>query len=67
MKPWDIYTWNFPKIGPHPAVILSTEERARHKPLVNVLLCSTQRAGGPLPSASFAYWAWRESRRLLTA
>ncbi len=44
MKPWEIYTWNFPKIGPHPAVVLSTEERARHKPSVNVLLCSTQRA-----------------------
>ncbi len=45
MKPWEIYTWNFPKIGPLPAVILSTEERARHKPKVNVLLCSSQRAG----------------------
>jgi mRNA-degrading endonuclease toxin of MazEF toxin-antitoxin module len=44
MKPWEIYTWNFPNIGPHPAVILSTEERARLKPSVNVLLCSSQRA-----------------------
>lgn len=44
MKPWDIYTWDFPNVGPHPAVILGTDERVRHKPTVNVLLCSTQRA-----------------------
>lgn len=45
MKPWEIYTWNFPKIGPHPAVILGTDDRVRHKPRLNVLLCSSQRAG----------------------
>ena len=44
MNPWDIFTWNFPGVGAHPAVILGTEERVKHKPKVNVLLCSSQRA-----------------------
>lgn len=44
MNPWDIYTWDFPGVGPHPAVILANEERAKRKPTVNVLLCSSQRA-----------------------
>jgi mRNA-degrading endonuclease toxin of MazEF toxin-antitoxin module len=44
MKPWEIWTWNFPEAGPHPAVILGTDERVGRKPRVNVLLCSTQRA-----------------------
>ena len=44
MKPWDIYTWDFPdKIGSHPAVIIGTEARTRLKSKVNVLLCSSQR------------------------
>lgn len=44
MKPWDIYTWDFPHAGEHPAVVLGAEERVRNKPMVNVLLCSSQRA-----------------------
>lgn len=44
MKPWDIYTWDFPEAGPHPAVVLGTDERVKNKPKVNVLLCSSQRA-----------------------
>jgi hypothetical protein len=44
MKPWDIYTWKFPDAGEHPAVILGSEERVGQKPMLNVLLCSTQRA-----------------------
>ena len=44
MKPWEIWTWKFPDAGEHPAVILSTEDRLRLKPRVNVVLCSTQRA-----------------------
>ena len=44
MKPWDIYTWNFPGAGEHPAVVLGTEERVKNKPMLNVLLCSSQRA-----------------------
>jgi mRNA-degrading endonuclease toxin of MazEF toxin-antitoxin module len=47
MKPWDIYTWDFPDAGPHPAVVLGTDERVKHKPNVNVLLCSSQRAARP--------------------
>lgn len=44
MKPWDIYTWNFPNAGDHPAVVLGTDERVERKPMLNVLLCSSQRA-----------------------
>src|SRR5688572_16920015 len=44
MKPWNIYTWNFPGAGKHPAVILGTDERVKNKPMLNVLLCSSQRA-----------------------
>jgi mRNA-degrading endonuclease toxin of MazEF toxin-antitoxin module len=44
MKPWDIWTWRFPDAQEHPAVILSTEDRARLKPRLSVVLCSTQRA-----------------------
>ena len=44
MKPWEIYTWNFPDAGPHPAVIVGNDERVKNKPKVNVLLCSSQRA-----------------------
>ena len=47
MKPWDIYTWTFPEAGPHPAVIVSSPARVAHKPVVNVLLCSSQRASRP--------------------
>ncbi len=47
MRPWDIYTWNFPDAGPHPAVILGTDERIKHKPSLNVLLCSSRRATRP--------------------
>lgn len=44
MKPWEVWTWNLPNAGEHPAVILGTEERVRLKPRICVLLCSTQRA-----------------------
>ncbi len=44
MRPWDIYTWKFPDAGEHPAVVLGTEERVQQKPMLNVLLCSSQRA-----------------------
>lgn len=47
MRPWDIYSWKFPDAGEHPAVILGTDERVKHKPKVNVLLCSSQRANRP--------------------
>ena len=44
MNAWDIFTWNFPDAGRHPAVILGTDDRLKHKPKVNVLLCSSHRA-----------------------
>ncbi len=44
MKPWDIYTWEFPDAEAHPAVILGTEARLANKPKVNVLFCSSKRA-----------------------
>jgi hypothetical protein len=45
MKPWVIYTWRFPEVEDHPAVVLGTETRLANKPKVNVLLCSSKRAG----------------------
>ena len=45
MKPWDIYTFVFPDAEAHPAVILGTETRLANKPKVNVLFCSSKRAG----------------------
>jgi hypothetical protein len=30
MKPWEIYTWRFPDVEDHPAVILGTETRLAH-------------------------------------
>ena len=44
MKPWEIYTWEFPGAEAHPAVILGTEMRLANKPKVNVLFCSSKRA-----------------------
>ena len=43
MKQWDIVSWDFPE-GVHPAVIVSHPARIAAKPVVNVLLCSSQRA-----------------------
>ena len=46
MKPWEIWTWNFPEnIGRHPAVIVSSAARAGRKPLVEILRCTSQKAG----------------------
>ncbi len=47
MKPWEIWTCDFPGAGSHPAVIVSNPERVANKPAINVLLCSSQRAGRP--------------------
>ena len=44
MKPWEIYTWEFPGAEAHPAVILGTATRLANKPKVNVLFCSSKRA-----------------------
>lgn len=51
MNAWDIYTYDFPEAGPHPAVIISSPERAERKPFVSVLLGSSQRAGRPANAA----------------
>lgn len=45
MKPWEIFTWEFPDIGPHPAVIVSSAARAAFKPVVELLRCGSVRAG----------------------
>jgi hypothetical protein len=45
MKPFDILMWQpagWPE--PHPAVVVSHPDRAARKDLVEVVLCSTQRA-----------------------
>jgi mRNA-degrading endonuclease toxin of MazEF toxin-antitoxin module len=47
MRPWDIYSWNFPGAGTYPAVVLGTDERVEQKPMLNVLLCSSQRTTRP--------------------
>ena len=44
MKQWDIWTCDFAEAGPHPAVIVSHPDRVARAPLVNVLICSSQRA-----------------------
>jgi mRNA-degrading endonuclease toxin of MazEF toxin-antitoxin module len=43
---WEIWTFDSGH-GDHPAVIISHQERATRKPLVEVLLCSSQRAARP--------------------
>ncbi|HTL56972.1 MAG TPA: type II toxin-antitoxin system PemK/MazF family toxin [Candidatus Limnocylindrales bacterium] len=42
MNAWDIYTFD-PGYGDHPAVIISEPNRVANKPLIEILLCSSQR------------------------
>lgn len=44
MKQWDIWTCHFAEAGPQPAVIVSHPDRVGHSDLVNVLICTSQRA-----------------------
>lgn len=44
MNAWEIWTFD-PGYGDHPAVIVSAPHRVANKPLVEILLCSSQRAG----------------------
>ena len=44
MKQWEIWTFDFPEAGPHPAVIISHPDRIANAPLVNILIGSSQRA-----------------------
>ena len=54
MKQWDIVSWQPPGWPePHPAVIVSHAQRAVSKPDVEVVLCSTQRAGRKAASHEF--------------
>ena len=43
MNAWEIWTFD-PGYGNHPAIIVSAQERVARKPLVEILLCSSQRA-----------------------
>jgi mRNA-degrading endonuclease toxin of MazEF toxin-antitoxin module len=46
MKAFEIYSWQPPGWPePHPCVIVSNPARVASKPDVEVILCSTQRAG----------------------
>ena len=45
MNQWEIRTHAFPGAGEHPAVIVSHPLRAERKETVEVLLCTTLRAG----------------------
>jgi hypothetical protein len=47
MNAWDIYTYDFERAGPHPAVIVSHPDRAIRAPSVNILLCTSHRAHRP--------------------
>ncbi len=49
MNAWEIWTFD-PGFGDHPAVIVSAQDRAARKPLVEIILCSTERASG-VPNA----------------
>lgn len=50
MNAWEIWTFD-PGVGDHPAVIVSAQERAASRPLVEIVLCSTQRVSRA-PNAS---------------
>ena len=47
MKQWDVWTCDFAEAGPHPAVIVSHPDRVARGSLVNVLICTSQRASRP--------------------
>lgn len=47
MNQFDIFTFNFPEAGPHPAVIVSHPDRVKNASAVNVLICSSARAARP--------------------
>jgi mRNA-degrading endonuclease toxin of MazEF toxin-antitoxin module len=51
VKSWDIYTFDFPEAGSHPAVVISSSERVERKEWVSVLLGTSQRANRP-PNAT---------------
>lgn len=50
MQQWDIFLFPFADAGPHPAVILSSDERCSNPDLshVNALICTSIRVTRPL-------------------
>ena len=44
MNRWEVWSFEFPGAGPHPAILISHPDRVARARFVNVLLCSTQRA-----------------------
>ena len=45
MKAWEIWSYQPPGWpDPHPAIIISAPGRVAHKPQINLIMCSTQRA-----------------------
>jgi mRNA-degrading endonuclease toxin of MazEF toxin-antitoxin module len=47
MNQWDIWTFDFPDAGPHPAIIVSHPDRVANASTVNILIGSTSRATRP--------------------
>lgn len=46
MNAWEIWTFD-PGYGDHPVVVVSAQDRAARKPLVEIILCSSQRTARP--------------------
>ena len=44
MNRWEVWSFDFPGAGAHPAILISHPDRVARSRFVNVLLCSTQRA-----------------------
>ncbi len=48
MKQWDIFLFPFTEAGPHPAVILSADEKCQGSAkMVNALICKSLRPSAP--------------------
>ena len=43
MTQFDIWTFNFPKQGEHPCVLISHPDRCARAEVVNVLYCTSQK------------------------
>jgi mRNA-degrading endonuclease toxin of MazEF toxin-antitoxin module len=43
VSPWEVWTFDFPEAGAHPAVIISHPDRVANAAFVNLLICSSQR------------------------
>lgn len=47
MNQWDIWTYDFPSAGAHPAIIVSHPDRVARASMVNILIASSHRANRP--------------------